>query len=50
MLIEFTIFGALFFVCVAIRSLCESIRDEMRRNVVALPVELSERQKGANWN
>lgn len=39
MLIEFTIFGTLFFVCVAIRSLCESIRDETKRSSVARRIE-----------
>ena len=39
MLIEFTIFGALCFVCVTIRSLCESIRDETKRNSVARRIE-----------
>lgn len=39
MLIEFTIFGALFFVCVAIRSLCESIRDETKRSSVTRRIE-----------
>lgn len=39
MLIEFTIFAALFFVCVAIRSLCEGIRDETKRSSVARRIE-----------
>lgn len=39
MLIEFTIFGALFFVCVAIRFLGESIRDETKRSSVARRIE-----------
>ena len=39
MLIEFTIFGVLFFVCVAIRFLGESIRDETKRSSVARRIE-----------
>lgn len=39
MLIEFTILGALFFVCVAIRVLVGSIRDETKRSSVARRIE-----------
>lgn len=39
MLFEFTIFGALFFVCVAIRFLGESIRDNTKRSNVARRIE-----------
>ena len=39
MLFEFTIFGALFFVCVAIRFLSESIRDNTKRSNVARRIE-----------
>lgn len=39
MLFEFTIFGALFFVCVAIRFLGESIRDNTKRCNVARRIE-----------
>lgn len=45
MLIEFTIFGALFFVCVAIRFLGESIRDETKRSSVARRIELEAKRR-----